>query len=86
MGRKVNKVYIDSKGTEVGRGSKEGQDSNKEGDLQDKVGVVQVLHRIDKDDSNWKRDKALEVIVDGMKVVRFQNQVANDESDCYFEA
>lgn len=72
MGRKVNKVDIDSKGREVGRGSKEGQGSNKEGDLLGKEEVVEVLHRIDKDDSNWKRDKALEVIVDGMKVVRFQ--------------
>ncbi len=72
MGRKVNKVDIDSKDREVGRGSKEGQGSNKEGDLQGKEEVVEELHRIDKDDSNWKRDKELEVIVDGMKVVRFQ--------------
>ncbi len=73
MGRKVNKLDLDSKDREVGRGSKEGQGSNKEGDLQGKVEVVEVLHRIDKDDSNWKRDKSLEVIDGGMKVVRFQN-------------
>lgn len=72
MGRKVNKVDIDSKGTELGRGSKEGQGSNKEANLQEKVEVVEVLHRIDKDDSNWQRDKALKVIDGGMKVVIFQ--------------
>lgn len=57
---------------EVDKDSKEVLGRIKDGDLQEKVEAVELIHRIDKDDSNYYGNKTVEMLVGGMMVARIQ--------------